>query len=197
MVDVPKHIEFILTYDRYFRSQILYEAIALEASVDRIIARHFCPDEAKHGELVSFVFQEGEIGFNKKIRIVENLLKHSYPELKQAFGFLPKRLHALRELRNQFAHSEVVLPESPPPPEKAEGITLRHIKNGRVIDEFVSRDKVDALVNESNYIHLAAILLEMLIRKRVTKQLAEFDQEDIIRLVEAVRDSVQSTRKIP
>ena len=103
MVDVPANVQIVLAYDRLFRSQVLYEAIALEAVLDRIIAWHFCPDQTKHGLLFTLIFREGEIGLGKKIRMVAKLLRHSYSDLKDTFGFVIKRLDVLRKLRNKFA----------------------------------------------------------------------------------------------
>jgi hypothetical protein len=186
MADVPKHVEIILRYDRVFRSQILYEAIALEAVLDSIIAQYFCPDKAKHPAFVSFIFQEGEISFGKKIRMVANIMKHSYPDLKEAFGFLPKRLDVLRQLRNKFAHSEVVLPEAPPPPERAEGVTLRYIKRGALVEEFVSRGEIDDLVKECFDLHIVALLLAILVGKRATEQAEPEEEKAFISVARAL-----------
>jgi len=123
MVDVPKHVQVILEYDRLFRSHVLYEAIDLESRVDKMIAWYFSPDESRHALMFSFVFREGEIGFSTKIQILRKLLRKAYPDLQQAFGWFPKALDQLRVLRNKFAHSAVVLPDNPPAAEMADGVT--------------------------------------------------------------------------
>lgn len=166
MAEIPSHIQTILEYDRLFRSQLIYEAIALEGQLDKIIAWHFCPDEAKHGLLFSLVFREGQIGFSAKIQVIRKLLKHAYPELREGFGHLPKALDRLRALRNKFAHSEVVLPDDPPSADSASGVTLKSWKDGSQVQEFVSRASVDQQLKESMVLLVTAVVLEDLLRKR-------------------------------
>lgn len=143
MVDVPKHIQVILEYDRLFRSHLLYEAIALENLVDKMIAWYFSAEESKHALMFSLVFREGEIGFSVKIQILRKLLKKAYRDLQPAFGYLPKALDELRVLRNKFAHSEVVLPDDPPEAGSADGVTLRYLRDGTKVEEFIPRAVVD------------------------------------------------------
>lgn len=98
--------------------------------------------------------------------MLTKLLKHSYPDLWAAFGFLPNRLELLRELRNKFAHSEVVLSDAPPPAESAEGVTLRYFKEGKQVDEFVSRAEVDRRIAECLDLQMTALLLENVMKGR-------------------------------
>lgn len=191
MVDVPKHIQIILEYDRLFRSHLLYEAIELEGRLDKIIAWHFCSDEAKHGLLFSLVFREGEIGFSAKIQVLRKLLKNAYPDLKDAFGYMASALHRLRALRNKFAHSQVVLPNDPQAVEEATGVTLKYFKDGREVEEFVSREAVDRQMEECKYLGVVAVILELLIEKRSCGTASPEEEERFKALATALRSKVQ------
>lgn len=126
-------------HDQNTRTQIIYHAIHLEALVGEIIAWHFCPNEEKHLWFNSLIFQKGEISFSTKITILDQLLKQFYPDIYAATLGLITRLNNIRKLRNEFAHAELVLEESKllgdagKPPQ---GIYLRSIKNGKVVDKF-------------------------------------------------------------
>ena len=187
MGEVPRHIEIVLGYDRAFRSQIIYEAIALESLLDGIIAWHFCSDATKHPLLFTLIFKEGEISFGKKIRMLSKLLKQCYPDLKPTFGALPKRLNALRELRNRFAHSEVVLPDEPPPPDSAAGVTLRYFRDGALVDEFIQKTRIDAIVADCMYLHVMALALQTMIKGRATGERREDQEQGLMAVAEVLK----------
>ena len=184
-MDVPEHIQRILAYDRLFRSQLLYQAISLEGVVDEIIAWHFCPDPMKHGLFMALLFREGEIGFAKKIRILRRLHRASYPDLDEPFKFLLKRLELLRELRNKFAHSRLVMPDEAPPADKAEGVRLGYLKaSGEWVEEYVARSTVDQQVKEHANDLWVARRLQLIIEGRVT---GKPDPEKEVLLINFVR----------
>ncbi|MGE0864516.1 MAG: hypothetical protein AB7P34_11500 [Vicinamibacterales bacterium] len=166
--ETPRHISIAIMYDRAIRSQILFEAIALESVLDSIIAWLFCADEGKHPLLFSLIFGDGQISFSKKIVILRKLIRQIYPDLNNEFGWLPNRLDRIRMLRNKFAHAEGVLPDNPPPPERRSGATLRYFKDGKRIEEFISKDYVDDVIAESRYLQITATMLQVVVSDRAT-----------------------------
>lgn len=190
MDEVPRHIEIVLAYERLFRSQIISEAIALESVVDEIVAWHFCADDRKHPLLFTLIFKEGEISFGKKIRILAKLLRQCYPDLKSTFGTLPKRLDALRSLRNKLAHCDVVLPDEPASPGAAEGVTLRYFKDGEQVEEFIARRQVDRTVAECRYLQVMALALRVMIQGRATGERRIDQEEGLIAVAEVLKQRI-------
>jgi hypothetical protein len=191
-MDVPAHIQRTFAYDRLFRSQLLYHAIALEGVVDEIIAWHFCPDPAKHGLFFASLFREGEIGFAKKIRILRRLFRASYPDLDEPFRFLLKRLEILRELRNKFAHSRLVLPDEAPPAEEADGVRLRYLKaNGEEAEELVARSAVDQQVKEHANILMVGLWLRVIIEGRATGSADPKKEADLVDFVRWLKQRIE------
>jgi hypothetical protein len=143
---VQAGMKLTFLYDQNTRTKIIYHAIHLEALVGEIIAWHFCPNEEKHLWFDSLIFQKGEISFSTKISILHELLKQFYPDIYAATPGLITRLNNIRKLRNEFAHAELVLEEKKllgkggKPPE---GIYLRSIKNGKVVDKFWRQKDMD------------------------------------------------------
>lgn len=151
--------------DRLMRSQIIYESIALEGAVDRLLACHFCPDDSKHDLFVSVLFGDGEVTFSRKIRMLKKVLKLCYPKLATAYAFLPNRLDKLRELRNQFAHLKLDIPMKGIGADlgKAE-IKLRAIKDGQKTLHAISEAHITTVVNQCRDLKMAAIFLAIAIR---------------------------------
>lgn len=193
MVDVPKHIQVILEYDRLFRSHLLYEAIALENLVDKMIAWYFSAEESKHALMFSLVFREGEIGFSVKIQILRKLLKKAYRDLQPAFGYLPRALDELRVLRNKFAHSEVVLPDDPPEASIADGVTLRYLRGGTKVEEFIPRAVVDRQMEKCEFLQVVAIVLSILIEKRSRGTASAEEEANFKALSESLKLKIQET----
>lgn len=190
-MEVPKHIELVLAYDRLFRSQIIYEAIDLEGFVDKMIAWYFCPEKAKHGLLFASLFREGELGLSKKLRILKRLLVASHPDLLKVGGFWIKKLDKLRDLRNKFAHGKLVLPDDPPPAEKAEGVSLRWPKpNGEEAEEFISKTFIDRWVSECRHLGVAGLCLELIVEKRETGNVDPKQEDALITLIGAIQKLV-------
>jgi hypothetical protein len=190
MIEVPNHIQLVLDYDRLFRSQVLYEGIALESAVDQVIAWHYCSEPYKHASLFSFVFRDGEITFGKKIRILSSIMKESYPELAETFSSLRKQLDRLRVMRNKFAHSELVLPENPPDPKSAAGVTLRYYEKGKEKEAFVPKADIDRLVDDCRQLHLAALMLCEILKRRALKKSDERSEGSLIRVARACFDKI-------
>lgn len=163
---LENEVSLLLTRDRLMRSQILYEAIDLEAAVERIVAFHFCPDPEKHDLFVSLLFREGEVTFSQKIKMLRKLLKLCYPTVERAFAFLPKHLEKLRKLRNEFAHLRLDFPAKPGSTNlDAEEIKLRTLKDGQAAIRTITRAEVDEVVEQCRHVEMAAIFLGMFVRR--------------------------------
>lgn len=164
---LEKYTELILELDSIVRTRVLYQAIALEGVLDHIIAWHFCPDQAKHAAFFSLLFREGEITLANKTRILKKILKSSYPPLLRLFPKLFKALDEIRNLRNKFAHCELVLPEDLREVDLRR-IKLKYYKDGQEIIEPVSVEAIEEQVEDCQFWHKLLLLFEMLIRQRVT-----------------------------
>jgi hypothetical protein len=158
-------------YDQNTRTQIIYNAIHLEGLVEEIIAWHFCPNEEKHLWYKSLIFKTGELSFSKKITILKGILQQFYPDIYAATLGLIKRLNDIREMRNDFAHSELVIEEgkllenSGKPPE---GIYLRSIKKGKVREIFYSQADMDERIKLAREVALFVQYVYAEIKNRVT-----------------------------
>jgi len=147
------------------------DAADAEASVDRLIAWHFCPDRAKHGLFYRLLFVEGQIPFSRKIEIAKKLLKAFHPDLGKAAGFWIRGLHRLRELRNKLAHNRMQLPQDPPSPEKADGVSLWVLTpTGESVLEFLPRSDVDRQVRHSRHLIIAGVCISRIVQDRALQQ---------------------------
>ena len=98
-----------------------------ESIIEQIIATHFCSDQAKQLSFMSLIFKDGEITLSTKIRMLRKLLRQCYPDLYGEVSPLIRRLDKTRELRNKFAHSELVF--------EGQEVMLRYYKDGRIVTE--------------------------------------------------------------
>jgi hypothetical protein len=162
-----RHVTITLELDRMVRSHILYEAIALEGMVDQVIAWHFCPNEEKHIWFSSLIFRKGEVTFSKKIEILETILKQFYPDINADMPGLVTRLQNIRKIRNEFAHSELVLDEDKLLEKVPEGIYLRSIKDGKVIEKFFRQEDMNERVKLANNLGMFLLYLYLEVRNRV------------------------------
>lgn len=184
-MDIPKEVTAALSYERLFRSQIISDAADAEASLDRLIAWHFCPDRSKHGLFFLLMFREGEIFMSKKLTIAKKLLKTYHPDLAMRGAFWLKGLDRLRVLRNKLAHGRVELPHDPPPPDEAEGISMWMLKpSGESALEFISRATVDRQVRHSRHLMIAGVCLMRLVEDRALSNVDEQRQAGLLGLID-------------
>lgn len=162
-----RHVELSFDYDRMFRSQIIYEATALEGQLENIIACHFCSDEDKHLSFIAFLFNRAEVPFSKKIEIVEAILNEHYADLLKDLPGLINKLNSVRNLRNKFAHSELVLSEERLK-EVPKGLYLRRInRDGKVIEDFIKSEDADKNIATANNLGFFVFYLYLEIRNRI------------------------------
>lgn len=161
-----KYVELTFDYDRMMRSQIIYEATALEGQIENIIASHFCPDEDKHLSFVSLLFNRAEVPFSKKIDILEFLLKQHYPDILNELPGLINKLNSVRRLRNKFAHAELVLDEDKLN-EIPKGVYLRSVdRDGKVTTDFMPADEGSKRITNANSLGFFIFFLYLEIQKR-------------------------------
>lgn len=135
------------------------------------------------------LFREGEMGLSKKLNSLRKILKNSHPSLVQPFAFWLERLKRLNELRNKFAHSQLVLPEDPPPPEQAAGIHLKCInRSGQQVEEFVERKVVDNHVKDNRYLVIAGYCLLEIVKGRTLGDTKK--ERDLLELAMAMERAV-------
>ncbi len=165
-------------YDQNTRTQIIYNGIYLDELVGEIIAWHFCPSEEKHLWFKSLIFRTGELSFSKKIDILKEILKHSYPDIFDATRGLIERLHEIRRMRNDFAHSELIINESKllenfgKPPK---GICLRSIKKGGMTEAFYSEADMKEQIKLAGEVGLFVQYVYAEVKNRVTGGTKNFE----------------------
>jgi hypothetical protein len=163
--------EMTLVYDQHIRSQVMYNAIYLEGLLGQIIAWHFCPNEEKHLWFNYLILQRGEISFSKRISILKEILQQFYPDIyadtKGVIGCLDK----IRDIRNKFAHAELVLEEDKllgnkgQPPE---GVYLRTIEKGKPKDHFYHEQDMNEHLKLANNVGLIVQYIYAEVKNRVT-----------------------------
>src|SRR6266567_3452574 len=67
--------------DTKLRARVINSAIEIDDWIERLIAFHFCPDDAHQILFRSLLFRIGEVTFSRKIKILRELLKQSYPDI--------------------------------------------------------------------------------------------------------------------
>src|SRR2546423_610060 len=67
--------------DTNLRARVINFAIEIDDWIERLIAFHFCFDEAQQMLFRSLLFRIGEVTFSRKIKILRELLKQSYPDI--------------------------------------------------------------------------------------------------------------------
>jgi hypothetical protein len=158
----------MLELDRLVRSHVIYEAIALEGVIDNIISAHFCTDETKHIWFQSLIFRDGEVTFSKKIIILKKLLSNCYPEIDKLVPSLTKKLDDIRDLRNKFAHSALVLEKNKLAEAGDKGVFLRFIKDGQEKEELITKELADKVCKDNNYFTLLMVCIWLEIRNHAS-----------------------------
>ena len=181
--------EFVL--DQRLRSRVIYNSILVENALEKIITTHFCREKGEEILFSSLLFREGQVTFSRKIIILEKLLKLAYPDLHKECRWVIKQIDKVREMRNEFAHSQTtVLIEDAvkhAQGQPIEGITLESWKEGKAVHRTVSTK--DALGYMDKALALTIFLnhLKSEIDTRISTQKAgRFNLERIIRLVNKV-----------
>lgn len=88
-----------------FRGKIINHAIYIEMILSDTLAYYFCNDEEKKNLCFSIVFNNIELTFSAKIKILDTIFKINEPELKAKFPKLIDKLTNIRNCRNRIAHS--------------------------------------------------------------------------------------------
>lgn len=70
----------------------------------------------------------------------------------------------------QFAHSELVLDQGKIREADGKGVVLRSIRDGKVLEEFVSNDVVDKIVKDNAYFSLVIVCILFEVQKPSTEQ---------------------------
>lgn len=178
-----KHLRRTLEYDRLVRSELLHKAIVIDGVIAKIIAWHFCHNENDHPLFFS-VFDIGELSFSKKIRMLNKLLKFYYSDLHEKYSEELKKLDKFRELRNKFAHSELVLPTEPLPEILPDKIELRYLKDGKNVTESITIEDANKKVKEAFELWLRLLIIECGVSNQVTGRRDEKMQEAIKAMAE-------------
>jgi hypothetical protein len=173
--------------DRLVRSHIIYEAISLESMVDQIIAWHFCPDETKHLWFQSLLFRVGEVPFSNKIRILKKLLRECYPDIWESVPGLTNKLDDIRDLRNKFAHSELVLDEDKVREADDRGVFLRSVQDGKIVEEFISKEMADKVVKDNTHFHVLMVCVLGEVQNRAQ---GKEEAGALLKLIEQLREKV-------
>ena len=100
---------------KLLRGEVLSQAIAVEIELDRVIAQYFVPcapseeTDPRQMAFIDLVLGQESFCFNAKMMVVLSLIgEDSLTEIKEpSKGKFRKRVTAVMELRNRFAHSAV------------------------------------------------------------------------------------------
>jgi hypothetical protein len=192
IVDLPGHIAIALEYERLFRSRVIANAADAEASVDRIIAWHFCPDQAKHDLFYATLFRESALGLRKKLLIVRRILKAEHADLVKPAAFWIRGLDRLGNLRNKLAHGRMEYPKEAPPPEEVAGVSVWWPKpTGELALELISRAKVDEQVRQAQHLIMAGVCLARIVEDRAQQSCDAERDAGLLRMVAACEASIR------
>jgi hypothetical protein len=177
--------------DQRIRSRVIYNSILLENAVQKIITTHFCRERGEEILFSSLMFREGQITFSKKITILGKLLKLAYPDLYKQCKWAIAQIDKVREIRNDFAHSEttVLIDDAVKQAqgEPIEGVTLESWKDGQVVYKVVSSKEALGYMDRALALTILLGHLQSEIETRISTQKAGgFNLERTIRLVNKV-----------
>jgi hypothetical protein len=153
-------------YDQKARTQFIHHGIYLEGLIADILACHFGPKEEKRPQT-----------FFKKIGSLDKLLQQSYPDIYAATPGLIPGLHNIREVRNDFAHGELILEETKllgnqgKPPD---GIYVRTHEKGKVVEKFWPETEIDERLKLASDLGLLVLFLYGEVKSRVNGGTANF-----------------------
>jgi hypothetical protein len=141
----------LLSLDGEFRGPAIMMGIYTDDLVTEIISYHFCPDESRRQEFVSFILnsRQVEMSFSDRIEILQSILKKDYQNLIKKYPDLIKNLGKIRKFRNQFAHQ---LPDLfKVLAEKPKALTLVYYENGVKKEKDVTQQELTHLVVTSYF----------------------------------------------
>lgn len=161
---ILQHRQAMVRYENLTGSRIVQGAVLVEAKLENIIAFHFCDDQNKWLSFRTLLFLDGEISFSKKIEICKKLMREHYHAIFEQISPMFKRLHKVRELRNKFAHSRILVPNYNDP-----RLMMEYHRNGQVIQEAIDTPENEQIILEATGCHffLGLILGEMMRQKAV------------------------------
>jgi hypothetical protein len=163
---VVQHRRAMQRYDQLTGSRIVQSAVLVEAKLENIIAFHFCDDQDKWLAFKSFIFLDGEITFSKKIEICKKVFRQYYPAVYEQISPMFKRLHKVRELRNKFAHSKILVPHYNDP-----RLFMEYQRNGQIVQEPIDTPEHDVIIHEATGCHFfLGLILGELMRQKATGQ---------------------------
>jgi hypothetical protein len=163
--------------EQRLRGRIIYNSILLEKVIEKVIAAHFS--------------RYKEITFSRKIKTLKDLLKSSYADLFDQCSWIFDIIDELREIRNEFAHSEttVLIDDAVKyaQGEPIEGITLESWKNGKVEYRVISTKEALGYMDRALALTVLLNNIYSEIDCRIsTKKIGSFNAERIIRVVNNV-----------
>jgi hypothetical protein len=163
--------------EQRLRGRIIYNSILLEKVIEKIIAAHSS--------------QNKEVPFSRKVKILKDLLKSSYADLFDQCSWIFDIIDELREIRNEFAHSEttVLIDDAVKYAQGApiEGITLESWKNGKVEYKVIPTKKALEYMDRALALTILLNNIYSEIDYRIsTKKVGSFNAERIVRVVNNV-----------
>lgn len=102
-INLEEQLNRVFNLSKEIRGSFLDQAIPIEMLIDDIISHHFCPEEARR--IFFFSITTPEISFSNKIKILETILKNSYPDLIEKHSELFREIRKVKDFRNRIAHS--------------------------------------------------------------------------------------------
>ncbi len=190
--------------DQMLRSRIIYNAILVENGIERIIVTHFCRETDQQALFASLIFREGQVTFSRKTVILEKLLKSAYPDLHQQCKWVLNKIGEIREIRNDFAHSQTTVPIEEAVKQAQgkpiDGITLTSLKEGKEIHKTISTKEALGYMDKALVLTLFLNHLHSEIEQRVsTNEAGNFNAEYVISRLNTVYRyaSLEYPKKIP
>ena len=106
-----EYVSRIMQLDHLIRGCTLNHSTVIEHSMGRIIAYHFQMDKERRNLFFSLIMNDPSMTYSRKMSILRDLLKISYPEILGRNKELVKDLRKVMEWRNRISHCNTLVTE--------------------------------------------------------------------------------------
>ena len=129
------------------RGKFLNKSAWIETLLGDILASYFCSDVNRR---VLFSEVANDMRSSTKAALLEKILQHSFPQLREAHPRLKKRLDSLRTFRNRLAHSHIDTSEDALAAKKFDEVTFVFYEDEEMKRQCVTRADAKRRATEAN-----------------------------------------------
>jgi len=100
----------LVEYDVNIRGALFVNLVSIDGIIKEIISHHFCSDDSSEDKRKQFIslFLNGRSSISiETIHILEEILKHNYPDLDQEYSKLVNELKEIVGFGNWLSHSNL------------------------------------------------------------------------------------------